>query len=209
MELLVCAGGREELLPLSVPYRNRDSTDEILFSCLKLCLLLDSRSMRAPPILYSTASFLAYRIANEYYKDVHYAWCSPIFDGRTAPRLGPSVPPTSSPCEIYWGLHQEVFRGDRHSSKITDNRAGIVRGAQYKRKVGVIDADKEREIIEAAEAAETRDFRPLLFISPYSKVRNLIEVVPVHSRAHPLSAECLIPLLPGRFFDVIELGNPA
>jgi hypothetical protein len=164
--------------------------------------------MAARPILYSTASFLAYRIANEFYRDVHYAWCSPVFDGRAASKLGPTVPPTSSPCEIYWGLHQEVSRGDRHSAKISDNRTGIVRGAQYKRKMGIIDAAKEREIIDATEAAETRDFRPLLFVIPFGKVKALIESVPVKSRAHPLSAECLIPLLPGRLFDVIEFGNP-
>ncbi len=163
--------------------------------------------MNAYPVLYSTSTFLAYHIARQYYEDVHYAWCSPIFDGRSSSRLGPAVPPTSSPCEIYWNLHEEVARGDRHSSKIADNRAGIIRGAQYKRKSGVIEDETESDIIQATQMAEARDFRPLLFVIPYQAVRRRIEKVPIASRASLLSQEFLIPLLPGRLFDVIEFGS--
>ena len=102
---------------------------------------------------------------------------------------------------------QEVDRGDRHSSKIIDCRSGIIRGAQAKRRNGIIDADTESDIIRAVETCETREFRPLLFVIPFAKVKKLVEKVPVSVRAHPLSSECLIPLLPGKCFDVIELGN--
>jgi hypothetical protein len=163
--------------------------------------------MNSYPVLYSTSTFLAYHIARRYYRDVHYAWCSPIFDVRSVNRLGPAVPPTSSPCEIYWNLHEESGRGDRHSARIADNRAGIIRGAQYKRKSDVIDEDTESDIIQATGMAEARDFRPVLFVIPYQAVKRRIEKVPVSSRANPLSQECLIPLLPGKLFDVIELGN--
>lgn len=166
------------------------------------------QSMPDPTVLYSASTFLAYRIAQQYYKDVHYVWCSPVFDGRTSGPLDPTVPPTSSPCEIYWSLHQEVSRGDRHSAKITENRAGIIRGAQFKRKIGVINEEIESDIIAATELAETRDFRPLMLIIPYAKVKRLIEKVPIKSRAHPLSVECLISSLPGKLFSVIEFGGP-
>jgi hypothetical protein len=101
---------------------------------------------------------------------------------------------------------REVDREDRHSSKVIDCRSGIIRGAQAKKKEGIIDADTESDILRAVELCGTREFRPLLFVIPFAKVKKLIEKVPVPARAHPLSSECLIPLLPGRCFDVIELG---
>ena len=163
--------------------------------------------MPDPTILYSTATLLAYRIAKLYYSDIHYVWCSPVFDGRRASAYGHTVPPTSSPCEIYWGLHQEASRGDRHSAKISDNRTGIIRGAQAKRARGVVDEETERQIIAATELATPADFKPVLFVMPFGRVKRLIHSVPVQDRAHPLSAEYLIPELPGRLFDVIEFGN--
>ena len=160
--------------------------------------------MPDPILLYSTASSLAYRIAKRYYGDIHYAWCSPIFDGRTTAHLALTVPPTSSPCEIYFSLQQEITRGDRHSAKLIDIRSGITRGAQAKLKEKVITKAEEQEIIEAVNLAAPNEFSPLLFVIPYAKVKRLIQTVPVAKRAHPLSLECLIPRLPGKSFDVLE-----
>jgi hypothetical protein len=162
--------------------------------------------MKEPLLLYSTASRLAYQIAQRYYEDVHYAWCSPIFDGRAASRFGPGVPPTSSPCEIYWNLYEEVRRGDRHSPRLSSTRTGIVHGARTKRKAGIIDEETLTDIITSVELAPSWEFRPLMFLMPYSKVKKMITKVPVVERAHPLSLECLITSLPGRLFDVIELS---
>ncbi len=33
-------------------------------------------------ILYSTNTWIAYKIAQKYYKDEHYIWCTPIFDAK-------------------------------------------------------------------------------------------------------------------------------
>jgi hypothetical protein len=162
--------------------------------------------MTEPLLLYSTSSRLAYQIAQRYYKDVHYAWCSPVFDGRAASRFVASVPPTSSPCEIYWNLNEEARRGDRHSPRISNARAGIVLGAHSKRNAGIIDDETVADIIASVDLASPWEFRPLMFIMPYGRVRQLITKVPVQKRAHPLSLECLIVALPGRLFDVIELS---
>jgi hypothetical protein len=71
----------------------------------------------------------------------------------------------------------------------------------------VIEDETESDIIQATQMAEARDFRPLLFVIPYQAVRRRIEKVPIASRASLLSQEFLIPLLPGRLFDVIEFGS--
>lgn len=80
--------------------------------------------MREPLLLYSTSTWLAYAIAERYYGGVHYAWCSPVYDGTTA-ESHINIPPTSSPAEIYRLLLHEVSRGERHGKAIENNREGL------------------------------------------------------------------------------------
>ncbi len=42
--------------------------------------------MSAPLILYSTNTWLAYKIAERFYGDMHYVWCAPFFDSESLPR---------------------------------------------------------------------------------------------------------------------------
>jgi hypothetical protein len=163
--------------------------------------------MSSQNLLYSTATWLSFTIAQRYYDDVHYVWCSPIFDGR-AGRIGDvTVAPTSSPCEIYFGLQQEAKRADKHSQKMIENRTGILRGAGVKLAAGVITKSQSDEISAIVAAAQPCDFKPVLLIIPYAKVKKLLQEVPVPMRAHPLSVEFIIPELPRKLFDVIELNN--
>jgi len=81
-----------------------------------------------PPILYSTCSWLAYAVAEQYYGRVHYAWCSPYFMANGP--LSTKMPPTAVPGLIYTQVKLEVGNGDRHSPWIARNKIGIVRGAQ-------------------------------------------------------------------------------
>ncbi len=120
--------------------------------------------------------------------------------------IGPDVvlPPTSRPYEIYRSLHEEVRSGDQHSYKIRDNRAGILRGAEYKRKAGVINEQQESDIASIVESAEVSDFRPLLYQIPYEPVSALVREVPVNKKAHPLSKEYQIEELPRKCFDPIQ-----
>lgn len=157
-------------------------------------------------ILYSTNTWLAFMIAQKYYKDEHYIWCTPVFDSRKSQYNGTMVPPTSCPCEIYYNLHEEVSRGDRHSAKIKENRIGIFRGAEIKFNQGVITAEQKAEIKAIVDQAETRDFRPLMYIMPYERVKSMAKEVPIGDRAHPLSEEYVIDALPRKDFDIIELA---
>lgn len=160
--------------------------------------------MPDPLLLYSTNTWLAYMIAERYYSGEHYVWCTPYFDSRQISPRTTAVPPTSSPAEIYQNLFEEVRRRDRHSSKIKENRIGILRGATIKEDQGVITDKQAQDIAAILDCAETSDFRPLIYVMPYAVVRARLAEVPVADRAHPLSVEYLIDRLPHEEFDVIE-----
>lgn len=162
--------------------------------------------MSKPLVLYSVNTKLAYGIAEEYYGSVHYAWCSPYFDVRDKPSYNPSNPPTSNPSEIFQSLAEEVRRGDRHSVKIEQNKVGILRGATWHVEAGTISEDQKKEISEIIDSSEIPDFRPLLYVIPYTRaIVQITRRAAIKERAHPLSEEYIIGALPRRRFDVISL----
>jgi hypothetical protein len=118
-----------------------------------------------------------------------------------------TTPPTSTPSDILHTLGREVRAGDRHSAKIEQNKVGILKGASFKRVSGVITKKQEKDIASIVEGAETKDFRPLLYIIPFSHAAKLLQEVPVENRAHPLSVEYVIDELPRSHFDVIEFNQ--
>jgi hypothetical protein len=158
-----------------------------------------------PLVLYATNTRLAYIIAQRYYNQKHYVWCTPYFDPSSVPALDYTVPPSSSPAEIYRSLRKDVDHNERHSDKIKANKAGIIRGAQEKFDQGEIDENERKEIAEIVEAAEVADFSPLIFVIPFSLVKGKLSTVPVDQRAHPLSSEFIIQTLPRDYFDVLRL----
>jgi hypothetical protein len=160
--------------------------------------------MADPILLYSVNTWLAYLIAQRYYKGNHFVWCTPCFDPRMLPNNDVTVPPTSTPLQIYRNLYEEVRRRDRHSLKINSNRNSILKGARVNRTKGVITLKEEREIGLIVKSAELGDFRPLLYVVPFALVSTLIKKVPIKDRAHPLSEEYQIESLPRHCFDVIE-----
>ena len=101
--------------------------------------------MADPILLYSTNTWLAYIIAQRFYNSEHYVWCTPFFDPRSLATYDATVPPTSSPSEIYRNLYEEARRGDRHSAKIKENQTGILRGANFKRGSGIITEEEEKD----------------------------------------------------------------
>jgi hypothetical protein len=161
--------------------------------------------MADPTILYSTNTWLAYAIGERFYRGEHYVWCSPDFDARSVATIDQVTPPSSSPSEIYRALHEDVRRGDSHSSKIKDNIMGILRGVAVKRAASIISDDDQRDIVSMVDRASGRDFRPLLYVIPYDRVSGIVKPTPVAERAHPLSREYIIEALPRRDFDVLEL----
>jgi hypothetical protein len=139
--------------------------------------------MTDPLILYSANTWLAYVIGERFYRGEHYVWCTPDFDARSLASVDQVVPPSSSPSEIYRGLYEDVRRGDRHSAKVKENNAGILRGAEAKRAAGVISETEQNDILSILDQASGRDFRPLLYVIPFDRVRTIVEAAPVELRA--------------------------
>jgi hypothetical protein len=158
-----------------------------------------------PLILYSTNTSLAYSISKEYYGDKHFVWCTPYFDHAPTHGRSYTVPPSSSPAEIYRTYTRDIEARDNHSDKINGNRLGLLRGAKVMREMGIITGSQSREIAEIVKLAEFGDFRPLIYVIPYALTKRLIRRVPPYERAHPLSAEYIIRSLPGNRFDTIML----
>lgn len=160
--------------------------------------------MDEPLILYSANTWLAYAIAERFYGGMHYAWCSPVYDGTTAARHV-NVPPSSSPAEIYRALLEDSRRGERHSELFAKKLDGVCKGALLRAQSGAISPEQEREIREMVGGARASELRPVLYVIPYAGVRDRIAEVPVSERAHPFSVEYRIYSLPRACFDLLEL----
>ena len=161
-----------------------------------------------PLVLYSTNAYIAYMINERYYKGLHYVWCSEVFDARAQYAYGPhaSIPPSSSPGEIYKAMREDVRRGDWHSENLKRLRKSIGEGAKAKFEAEEITRAQHKEIKKILEQALLTDFRPLLYIIPYQGVAKLVQEAQIEERAHPLSLELKIRELPRNFFDVIEVN---
>lgn len=160
--------------------------------------------MKAPLLLFSCCSKLAYSIAEKHYDGFHYAWCSPFFDVSELAQLDQYNPPSSNPKDIYHVLQNDVQKKDLHSSAIRRNRLGIRNGIDVKERDGIITNDNSDFLREWVDKAETSEFTPLLLIMPYKKVAKIVKEVPMRDRAHPLSQEYLIDKLPSNFFTAIN-----
>lgn len=152
-------------------------------------------------ILYSINAWLAYKIAETYYEDKHYVWCSPLFNAKGV------NPPSSDPCQIYNNLFNDVIGKDKHSSKITAVKSGIINGANEKHKQGIINVDQLKEIVEIVNIAEIQEFRPLIFVIPFYKVEPVVKPVPIKFKAYHFSKEFLIEELEKDHFDIIDTLN--
>jgi hypothetical protein len=160
--------------------------------------------MRDPLLLYSTNTWLAYAIAERYYGGVHFAWCSPVYDGAKAD-AHVNIPPSSSPADIYRLLLDEVKRGEQHSAVLENKRQGLLRGADTRRREGMIGDSDFDQIRQTVETSPLNDFRPVLYVVPYERVRGTVVEAPVEERAHPSSIEYKVDPLPRDCFDMLEL----
>ena len=164
-----------------------------------------NKNLSTKLFLYSTNSWLSFRIAELFYNNKHYVWCTPFFDGDMTASNQFSLPPSSTPKEIGICLTNDIKKQDRHSAKIESIKAGIIRGAGIKLSMGIITADENNEIQEIVNQSGFSDFRPLLYIIPVADVIKNLKVVSVSLRAHPLSEEYILEEMDRNVFDIISL----
>lgn len=148
---------------------------------------------------------LAYNINKRYYNDKHYMWCTPYFGSDyQSPHF--TVPPSSSPVEIYNTLKKEIDGSDLHNTKIKLNRKGIRKGADIMLKLGKISQEIHDEIVVITKLATNEQFRPLLCIISRIEAVPYYQKVDIKDRANPLSHEYILSNLPQTAFDIIKIG---
>lgn len=157
------------------------------------------------PVLYSTMTAVAYSVNTTYYGGAHYLWCTPYFGPHyTSPHF--TVPPSSSPLEIYNTIQKEIDGADMHETKIKLNRRGIRKGAEAMLKTGRITVEQKNEIFAISRKALMHQFRPLLCVIPRLEAVPFYRKVKIKDRANPLSHEYIVADLPQSAFDVIRIG---
>jgi hypothetical protein len=157
------------------------------------------------PILYSTMTVVAYNINMNYYGGLHYLWCTPYFGSDfKSPHF--TVPPSSSPLEIYNTFLKEIDGADLHGTKINLNRMGIRKGAEKMAQQGRITMDEMREIHAITKVALPQQFKPLLCVISRIEAVPYFRKVGVKDRANPLAHEYIVADLPQSAFDVIRIG---
>lgn len=152
-------------------------------------------------VLYSVNTWLAYKIAEVYYLDIHYVWCAPFFNSNS------DNPPSSDPGEIYRTLAKDVIGKDKHSAKIAQNKAGILKGADINLQKGVIKEEQHQDILEIVNSAELPDFRPLIYVIPFHLVKDLAKPASIRIKANHFSKEYIVENLAREHFDIIEVLN--
>ncbi len=157
-------------------------------------------NVRKSPILYSMATRLAYNIAKYYYHNKHFVWCTTNFDAD-------EQAPTSNPYTIGQMYLSHAIHEDRHSKIITNNIAGILRGANEKYKESVIDKNIYARIKQIVNCAGYDDFAPILFIIDAQKVREKCIEVPLEERASSNSIEYIIKDLSAEDFQIIDFRD--
>jgi hypothetical protein len=147
------------------------------------------------PILYSTMSLVAYNVNRLYYKGLHYVWCTPYFSSNfDSPHY--TVPPSSSPFEIYKQMQNEIKGADRHGVKIRLNRLGIRKGAEAMHHRGIITESILTEISLIAKTADLGQFRPLLCVISRLEAVPYYKTVAIGKKANPMSQEFILADLP-------------
>ncbi len=159
-------------------------------------------------VYYSTNTYLSFWLCKRFYKN-YFVWCSPVFNPKTLAEYNEysKIPPSSSPFNIYNTLHTDVSSGDLHSDKIKGNKSGLMKGASIQLSNGIITEQDYLRIVKIIESALLKDFRPLVYVIPRSKVDAKIVSVDVEDSANPLSIEYQIHDLKSSEFDVIELRD--
>jgi hypothetical protein len=161
--------------------------------------------MPPPLLLYSTNTYLKFRIQEDH-RQQHHVWCSPTFAASTLNKysLGSTTPPSSDPASIYRDLAAAVANNDEHCAKIIDQRKTLLALAVDWCDEGLITPTERDDITMTVSKAGFPQWKPLLFVIPYAGVDGRVREVPRDRRAS-MEPEYIVPDLRSDEFGIIEL----
>lgn len=162
-----------------------------------------------PPLLYSTNPWFATDLARAYRGGKHFCWCSEHFDSAAAPSATAAslVAPSSNPKRIYYQLHDDVSKEDKHSHLLKAYRKTFRRLATGWHADGELSDAHRDEIIAKLQPGSWRIWRPILYVIPRAPIEaaGRLKMVPYPKQAGygpELQIEALMP----NEFDIIELA---
>jgi hypothetical protein len=161
--------------------------------------------MPPPLLLYSTNTYLKFRIQEDYRQE-HYLWCSSTLAHDSVGKYarGAGTPPSSDPTSIYRELAEAVRRTDEHNVKIQEQRAGLMARAVEWHKAKLITKATRDDITMTVTKATFTEWRPLLYVIPYAGVASRVEEVSRGKRAS-MEPEYIIADLKASEFGIVEL----
>jgi hypothetical protein len=163
--------------------------------------------MCPPLLLYSTNTYLKYRIQGQY-RSEHYVWCSPAFSAEKLNKyaIGSGTPPSSDPATIYRDLLEAaVRRPDEHNAKILNQKNTLMALAVDWSEANHITKAQKEDIVASVEVAPLSSWRPLLFVIPFVVVEQRVEEVPRQRRAS-FEPEFIVRDLKPHEFGIVELA---
>ncbi|MDD5934589.1 MAG: hypothetical protein PUC65_03335 [Clostridiales bacterium] len=153
--------------------------------------------MSGSSVYYSVGTLLAWKIAHDFYDNVHFVWCTTEFDSIVQP-------PTSNPKTILTRYLEQITTGDVHTQEVQSNVNGILRGAKHKLDNGTI-TQRQFEFINLICANATYEaFFPVIYVIDAKKVAHKVINVPDHERASANSVEKKIVDLMQNEFTLIN-----
>lgn len=152
------------------------------------------------PFLFSVGTIFSYTIAREYYRDVHYVWCTSKF-------FDPSQPLTSNPYLIARQYLWIAKKPDIHTDRVNQQKKGLLAGAKAKFDAGVIDLKTRDMIGQMVNLMKYRDFRPVIYIVNTRSVIDRCVEVPQAHKASKDSEEYIISDLKVGEFEIINFAN--
>ena len=145
-------------------------------------------------------------ICQKYRNDIHWVWCSEVFDSKSQGlyTLGAQVPRSSNPADIYRDLKKDIESRDSHSAKINEQKTVLSSLAVQWYSRGEINEEQRDDILFMVKNVSFEDWRPLLYIIPRERLEDRLKIVPPEKRAG-MGLEYIIEDLNRREFDIIEL----
>ena len=167
-----------------------------------------------PLILYSINSRLAYNINTKYYHK-HYVWCATKFNTNDLDALSRNNPASSNPIEIFKKYMSAINekQNDKHfdASYLIERINGIKLGLETNK--DLIGEETYQELRAEIDNQIKTDqiwgsLEPVIYIIPYSLVKDRVKRAPPSKTASLLSDEYIIEDLRDNEFDVIiNLGG--
>ncbi|MBQ3166501.1 MAG: hypothetical protein IJC01_04100 [Clostridia bacterium] len=162
-----------------------------------------------PILLYSINSRLAYNINKRYYKK-HYVWCATKFNTNDNPVADRNNPDSSNPFEILKTFNEEIKKvlKDLHHTPhfLIERLNGVLYGLEINRDCLGEELCKDlSENIKQQRDNNTiwQQLKPVIYVIPYSLVKDRITPVPPSKTAGILSEEYILTDLKDEEFDVI------